>query len=93
MSLDEGLTSEIQKLDPSSMIELYELDATELGGDVVRFHNGTNKLAQNLVWQGNEYIRFPIHVTGFEQTGQGQFPRPIASVSNVLSAITTLLLH
>lgn len=93
MSLNEEIASEIQRLDPSSIIELFELDATELGGDIFRFHNGTNKLNQNLVWQGNEYIRFPIQVTGFETSGQGQFPRPAVSVSNVLSAITTILLQ
>ena len=93
MSLDENLSSEIQKLDPSSMIELFELDCTDIGGDVFRFHNGTNKLSQNLVWQGVEYIRFPIEVTGFEVSGQGQFPRPTVKVSNALSAITSVILQ
>lgn len=93
MSLNESVSAEIQRLDPSSIIELFELDATDLGGDVFRFHNGTNKLNQNLVWQGNEYIRFPIQVTGFELNGQGQFPRPSVTVSNALSAITTILLQ
>lgn len=93
MSLNESIASEIQKLDPSSVIELFELDSTSLGGDIFRFHNGTNKLSQNIVWQGNEYIRFPIQVTGFETSGQGQFPRPTVSVSNVMSAITTILIQ
>lgn len=93
MSLNENIAVEIQKLEPSSIIEVFELDATELGGEIFRFHNGTNELNQNLVWQGNEYIRFPIQVTGFELNGQGQFPRPVVSVSNVLSAITTILLE
>jgi lambda family phage minor tail protein L len=93
MSVDPAIAVEIQKLDPSAVIELFELDTTELGGEIFRFHNGTNKLAQNLVWQGEEYIRFPIQVTGFEFSGQGQFPRPQVTVSNALSAITTVLLQ
>lgn len=93
MSVNEEIASEIQRLDPSSIIELFELDCTELGGEIFRFHNGTNKLMQNLVWQGEEYIRFPIQVTGFETSGQGQFPRPIIAVSNVMSAITTIILE
>lgn len=93
MTLDEEIAAEIQKLDPSSVIELFELDSTELGGEIFRFHNGTNKLSQNIVWQGEEYIRFPIQVTGFDTSGQGQFPRPTVIVSNVMSTITTILLQ
>lgn len=93
MSLNEEVAAEIQKLSPSSVVELFVLDCTSLGGDVFRFHNGTNKLNQNIEWQGEEYVRFPILVTGFEVTGQGQFPRPTVTVSNALSAITTVLLQ
>lgn len=85
-------TSEIFKLNPSALIELFEVDATSLGGSVLRFHPGTNGLTQNVVWGGNTYIRFPIDISGFEFNGQGQFPRPRLKVSNALSAITTLLL-
>lgn len=93
MSLEENLSSDIQKLEPSAMVELFELDTTSLGGEILRFHNGTNKLSQNIVWRGEEYVRFPIQITGFEISGQGQFPRPRVIVSNVMSAITTVLLQ
>src|ERR1041385_6598300 len=90
--INASLASEIQKLSPSAVIELFELDATALGGDLLRFHAGTNQLRQNLVWNGNTYSRFPIEATGFEYNGQGQFPRPKIRVSNILSAITAILL-
>lgn len=90
MSAPESITSEIQKLAPSSVIELFELDCTALGGDLLRFHAGTNKLNQNLVWKGETYVRYPVEVTGFEYQGRGQFPRPKLVVSNFLSAITQL---
>jgi len=93
MSISSSLTSEIQKLAPSAVIELYELDLTALGGDLFRFHAGTNELKGNIVWNGNSYVRFPVQVTGFEITGQGQFPRPKMSVSNFLSVITTINLQ
>lgn len=92
MTLNAGLTTEIQKLAPSAIIELFELDCTSLGGEVLRFHAGTNQLSGNIVWQGNTYVRYPIQVSGFEYTGQGQIPRPKLLVSNILSAITTLTL-
>jgi lambda family phage minor tail protein L len=87
-----SIESEIQKLEPSAIIELFELDATSLGGDVVRFHAGTNELRQNVVWNGNTYTRYPVEATGFDFTGDGTIPRPKLRVSNALSAISALLL-
>src|SRR5688572_29551914 len=34
---------DIQKLNPSGVIELFVLDATAVGGSVSRFHAGTNE--------------------------------------------------
>jgi lambda family phage minor tail protein L len=87
-----GVPADIQSLEPSSVIELFELDATVVGGSVLRFHAGTNELMQNIVWQGNEYTRFPITATGFDFDGSGQLPRPKVQVSNALSGISALLL-
>lgn len=92
MSTPQSITSEIQSLEPSAIIELFELDATALGGDLLRFHAGTNKLNQNIVWGGNEYVRYPIIASGFEISGAGSLPRPKVQVSNFMSGITTLTL-
>jgi len=89
----QTITSQIQTLQPSAIIELYELDTTILGGEVLRFHAGTNKLVQNIIWAGNTYVRFPIAASGFEYTGSGSLPRPKVQVSNFMSAITTLNLE
>lgn len=93
MTTPQQITSEIQKLTPSSVIELFVIDASVVGAGVLRFHAGTNKLTNDVVWQGQTYIRYPVEITGFEMTGQGQLPRPKMKVSNFLSAITTLLLQ
>lgn len=93
MSLPEVLATEIQKLEPSAMIELFVLDATALGGDVFRFHSGTNNLISNVVWQGETYVRFPVQIQGFEFNGRGQFPRPKLRVANVYSTITQIILN
>lgn len=89
----ELINAEIQKLDPSSIVELFILDATALGGDIFYFHAGTNGLRSNVIWQGQEYVRFPIEVNGFEISGQGSLPRPKLRVSNALGAISVLLLN
>ena len=71
-----AITSEIQKLAPSRVIELFVLDLALFGQGPVRFHAGTNALQQRVVWQGNAYEAFPIEVEGFEFNGNGQVPRP-----------------
>lgn len=86
------IAGEIQKLEPSASVELFELDATAFGGDLLRFHAGTNGLRQNLVWQGNTYTAFPVRASGFDFSGNGQLPRPKLQVANVTGAITLLVL-
>lgn len=93
MTLPVALTTEVQKLAPSASIELFVLDATNQGGGLLYFHAGTNQLRQNVVWQGITYVRYPIRASGFDMNGQGLLPRPQLQVSNILSAITTLLLN
>lgn len=88
--------SELQKIAPSSIIELFELQlfaAIHGTTEVYRFHAGTSLNSNGaLVWGGNEYLRFPVEAEGFEYTGNGQLPRPKIRVSNILGTITALIL-
>lgn len=92
MALNSKISVEIQKLEPSAVIELFVLDLSDLGGDVYYFHAGTNELREDITWQGQVYTRYPILLEGFEISGTGQLPRPKAKVSNALGSITSLLL-
>lgn len=85
------IESLVNSLDAGAIVELYELDATALGGALSRFHAGTNGLRQPVVWQGNTYNPFPIEVSGFAFTGKGQIPRPVVRVANVSGAIGVLV--
>ncbi len=88
--------SDLQAVAPSSVIELFalELNMVEHGfTDIYRFHAGTNLNANGeLVWAGNNYLRFPVEAEGFEYSGNGQLPRPKIRISNVLNTITALIL-
>ena len=88
-------TSELQKINPSAIIELFELQLIPSihGSDqLYRWHSGSNQNGNGeIVWQGNTYARFPVEAEGFEFTGKGQIPRPTLTVSNVLSTLTTLI--
>jgi lambda family phage minor tail protein L len=87
-----SIYTEIQKLQPSAIIELFEVDLTAIGGDVYYFHGGTNQLGQQLVWQGNTYRPWPMSGSGFDYNGNGQLPRPKILLSNVNGLITALIL-
>ena len=88
--------SDIQKVNPSAIIELFTLtlDNALHGATIVyRFHAGTNLDANGkIVWDGNEYLRFPVQATGFAYK-RGQLPRPTLTVSNMGSpSISAILL-
>ena len=88
--------SDIQKPNPSAIIELFTLtlDSSLHGAATVyRFHAGTNLNANGkIVWAGNDYLRFPVEATGFAYQ-RGQLPRPTLTVSNMGSpSISAILL-
>lgn len=84
------IESDVQKLAPGAIVDLFELDATALGGSVIRWHNGVNALGNDVVWQGNSYTRFPVEAGGFARSGQGSMPRPTMKVANVSGLVGAL---
>ncbi|ESH90797.1 tail protein [Cupriavidus sp. HPC(L)] len=82
---------DIQTLESGERVELFELDATGIGGDLLRFHGHTQ--VGPIWWQGNEYSPWPIQGDGFARTGEGQQPTPTLSVGNVTGAITAMCLY
>lgn len=85
------IQADLQQLAPNSIVELFELDCTTLGGTVLRFHNGKNALGSDVVWNGNTYSAFPIEASGFEFRGKGQLPRPTLRVANVTGLLGALV--
>ena len=60
------ITTDLQLLSAGSIIDLYELDATNItGGSLFRWADEVNELGNDIIWQGNTYTRFPIEVNGF----------------------------
>jgi len=82
---------EIFSLTPSSLIALWEIDASALLDDtglrdynsnnIFRFHNAV-KLTENAIyWRGDKYIAAPIYAEGFEYAGKGSPATPKLSIS------------
>jgi len=87
-------TSELQAINPSSIIELFKLELVEglhyASGNpnsvptIFRFHSGTNMNSNaDIIWQGETYQKFPIAADGFEFTGTGSIPRPQLAMNNL----------
>ena len=97
MSLDP-IISDLQKTNPSAIIELFELelDSTLHGSQTTmtyRFHAGSNlDLNKEVIWQGNTYLRYPVEASGFAFQ-KGQLPRPQLTISNALSLISAVMLE
>lgn len=85
------IESDIQKLNPGSIVELFELDATALGGDILRWHNGVNAIGNDVVWNGEPYSRFPVEASKFERSIKGTLPRPVMRVANVSGLVGAMV--
>ena len=86
--------AELNKINPSSVIELYELELTvglHIPTDnpnnldtVFRFHAGANlNNFGQIIFNGNSYQRVAVKVEGFEDTSKGTIPRPTLTFSNL----------
>ena len=95
MTVNAAVFSDLQKINPSAIIELFTLQlSSSLHGatTIYRFHAGSNLNANGrIVWNSNEYLRFPIEVTGFAFQ-KGQLPRPKMRISNATGLISAILL-
>lgn len=71
-----------------AFIDLFEVDLQSVGGDVVRFHSGTNGYYGDVIWKGYKYSAYPIQVEGFQSKNEGAYARPTMAVANVTGLIT-----
>jgi lambda family phage minor tail protein L len=88
---------------------LFELDGSDYGADVLRFHghsiphtpaellaagaNADQLQAKSIWWQGEEFGAWPVQIDGIEANGDGTAVRPALSVGNVNGRITALCLN
>lgn len=92
-----SILDDIKQLNAGTLIVLYELDLTDCIGkfgqttqQVFRWCDGVNELGNNIVWQGQEYKRYPIQASGFDRQGDGTIPRPKLIVANIGGSVSTL---
>jgi len=79
------LSSDSQRSAPGKIVELYDLDATAIGGGVHHFVKDTD-FGEPVVWRGNTYAPLQFEADGFETNGQGTLPRPTIRVCHINTA-------
>ena len=103
-----SLINAIQTLEPGNEVMLFDLDGSDYGADVLRFHghaiphtpaelvaagvNADQLPAKSIWWKGEEYGAWPMQYEGSEANGDGTAVRPKLSVGNVNGRITALCL-
>ena len=91
ITLRPSVSESVQELSPGDIVTLIELDLTDIGDTIYRFHNGTNELNTSVIWQGNTYTPFPIELEGFDTSTQGSMNRPTMKLANVTGLLIPLL--
>ena len=90
----DGITSELQGISPTAVIELFqlELDSVQHGVDTTYYFSGLNQGGtQAITFGGQVYTAIPLEAEGFSYSGQGSLPRPTLRLSNLFSTITGLI--
>ncbi len=90
---NKKVISELQRVNPSQIVTLFEVDAEDLLLDqhvpfdritksdaVFRFHNNLKLSKQDIIWKGQKYIALPIIVQGYEANTKGSAPSPKLSL-------------
>ncbi|MCR8922668.1 phage minor tail protein L [Dasania sp. GY-MA-18] len=89
--MSDIIASTSQQPSPGVIVTLFEIDATELGGSLMRFVSGTfNGTA--VVFDSNTYLPLPIEASGFQWSGGGSLPTPQLKASNIDSQFVTMLI-
>lgn len=72
----------LQQPNMGRIVTLYEIDTTLYGGGIIRLCPDSSEDLGLVVFNGNNYIPYPIDAQGFEVSGN-QPPRPTFGVSNL----------
>jgi len=94
MSTPQKIQEQLQSLEPSAIIELFQLQLTAAVNGVdstFYYHAGTNELTADVVFNGITYSAYPIEVDGFEVSSKGTLPRPSMRIANANNAISALI--
>ena len=91
---------QLQKLDNITIIELFELQlfdpihfatADTTATTLYRFHNGTNEINTDIIWNGNSYTAIACQAEGFESGENSIMARPSMTFANTVGNFSAIL--
>lgn len=91
MSEPAKVIAELQKLEPDTIIELFQLDTVKFGGPVYCFHNQRTQGGGTLSFGGDAYQAMSLEATGFAWNGTDQQPVPTITISSLNGVMTALI--
>lgn len=77
------IETDLQSLSPGSVVDMYEIDTGDYGLGILRYSAYTNEKNEDIVWQGQTFVRFPVKVEGYKKSSQGTLPRPTMTIANI----------
>lgn len=80
------INQEVQKLDTDEFVSLFTLDATSIGGPILRFSKGAAVTFGGLVYPPADF-----EFNGLETSGVGAFPTPKFKIANSSDAIQAVV--
>lgn len=80
-----ALNSDFQKLYVDGLITLYELDASQLGAGILRFHG--HQQSNAIIWQGEAFEPMALQVEGLELNSTGKASSPILAMANHINGV------
>lgn len=79
--------AEAQRFSAGNLITLFEVDATAIGGEYMRFTASVGENNQPIRFGGHEYFPTDIEADGFEVNGRGTLPTPIIRINNAVKVL------
>lgn len=80
---------EQHKSSQQAIVELYDIDATNIGGSAYYFTPTVSSTETSIIWNGQTYTPFAIASEGWTRSSDGALPRPklqIGSVDKIIQA-------
>lgn len=85
------IRSSINSLSPGQLIDLWEVDCTDIGGSIYRFTPNTTESGTSVYLNGVEYLPLEVEIEGLEYKSDGQQPRPTIKIGNINQTFTAAI--
>lgn len=91
--INQKVATEAMSLEPSQILEFYLIYYAwpEDQNSVLALTPTIRNLSNRIIWQGQQFISFPMETSGFEVKGDNSLPRPRIKVANIDYSISKYL--